>query len=111
MKRFGVTFGELEGLRVLRGPGFAVDEIGDVAFEIAMFVALGDVRALQNASGALFHAAVAGDCEFTRAVGTGDELPSGAAAELAIFEGHRIVVCEDRIRGRGRDSKRAVDDL
>ena len=45
---FGVAFGELEGLRVLRGPGFTVDEIGNVAFEVAMFVALGDVRALEH---------------------------------------------------------------
>ena len=82
---FGVTFGELEGLRVLRGPGFTVNEIGDVAFEVAMFVALGDVRAGDDPIGALFHAAVAGDGEFTLAVGTGNESPSGAAAELAIF--------------------------
>src|SRR5580692_76513 len=64
---FGVTFGELERLRVLGGPGFTVDEIGDVAFEVAMFVALGDVGALEDEIVASFHAAIAGDDEFTLA--------------------------------------------
>jgi hypothetical protein len=109
---FGVTLGELEGLRVLRGPGFTVGEVGDVAFEIAMLVALGNAGALQDAIGAVFHAAVAGDCEFAGAVGAGDEFVAGAAAELAIFEGQSLVPCvsvsEDRIRVRRGDSKRAL---
>src|SRR5580704_2535650 len=54
-----------------------------------MFVALGNVGAPQDEVGAVFHAAVAGDGEFTGAVGAGNEFVSGAAAELAIFEGHR----------------------
>ena len=85
----------------MRGPGFAVDEIGDVTFEVAVLVSLGDVGSAQNAIGAIFHAAIAGDGEFTGAVGAGNELPSGAAAELAIFEGHRSCrSSKDRIRGR-----------
>jgi hypothetical protein len=99
---FGVALGELERLRVLRGPGFAVGEIGDVAFEVAVFVAFGDAGALENASGAIFHAAIAGYGEFTGAVGTGNELPSGAAAELAIFEGHRGRVERQDTRATGR---------
>src|SRR5579863_1123433 len=106
-KSFGPIFGELEGLGVVGGPGFAVGEIGDVAFEVAMFIALGNVGARENAVGAVFHAAVAGDGEFTSAVGAGNQFVSGAAAELAIFEGHEFgSISKDRIRGRGGDGKR-----
>src|SRR5579872_3844543 len=99
---FGVALGEFERLRVLRGPGLAVGEISNVAFEIAVFIALGNPCTLEDATGAIFHAAVAGDGEFTSAVGAGDEFPSGAAAELAIFEGHRVRVEGQNTRARRR---------
>ena len=109
---FGVALGELEGLRVLRGPGFAVGEIGDVAFEVAVFVAFWDTRARDDETGALFHAAVAGDGEFTFAVGAGNEFVSGAAAELAIFEGLLVVVFRrTEYEGGEETASVAVDDL
>src|SRR5580698_5195445 len=85
---------------MLRRPGFAVGEIGDVTFEVAVFVALGNPCTLEDAAGAIFHAAVAGDSEFAGAVWAGNELPSGTAAELAIFEGHRVRVEEQNTGAR-----------
>lgn len=87
---FGVTLCQLKGLGVVRRPGFAVGEISDVALEVTMLVALGNVGAREDAVGTLFHAAVARDCEFTGAVGAGNQLVSGTAAELAIFEGQYL---------------------
>ena len=96
----------------MRGPGFAVDEIGDVTFEVAVFVALGDAGALENASGAVFHTAIAGDGEFTGAVWAGNELPSGAAAELAIFQGHVVVSRRTtEYEGVEETASGVVDDL
>ena len=78
-------FGLLQRLRVMSGPGLAVGEIGDEAFEIAMLVTLGDSRALHHPRGAIFRAAVAGGCHQAGAVRARHHLPSGAAAERAIL--------------------------
>src|ERR1700722_948351 len=69
---FGVALGELERLRVLCKPDFSVGQVGRVAFEVAVFVAFGDAGAGEDAVSAVFHAAVAGDGEFTGAVGAGN---------------------------------------
>ncbi len=70
---------------MLGGPNFSVGEIGNVAFKVAMFVALGDARAVHHKRGAFAGAAITGHREFSRAVGAGDKLPAGSLAELAIF--------------------------
>src|SRR5579863_8133147 len=79
----------LERLRVLRGPDFAVGEISDVAFEVAMLVAFGDASAVHHEGSAFAGAAIAGDGKFSGSVGAGDQLPAGSLAELAILERHR----------------------
>ena len=95
---------------MLRRPGLTVCQIRRVTFKVAVFVALRDACALKNASGAIFHAAIAGDGEFTGAVGAGNQLPSGAAAELAIFEGHRSCRTTE-YEGEEETASGGVDDL
>src|SRR5690349_19542359 len=66
-----------------------------------MLVALGNVRALDDAVGTLLHAAVATDGNFSGGVvGARNEFPAGAAAEWAVFKRHA-----ERIRSPARDGK------
>src|SRR4029077_16692400 len=62
--------------------------IGDVAFEIAMLVALRDPRAIHGQHSALTAAAVTRYSEFSRAIRTRDKLPSGSVTLLAILKRH-----------------------
>ncbi len=60
-----------------------------VTFKIAMLVAFGDVGALDDAFGAVLHAAVAGDGDCADGtIGPWDELPAGSFAERAILKRH-----------------------
>src|SRR5579862_4867913 len=74
--------------------------VGAVAFEVAVFVAFGDVGAFDDALGAVLHAAVAGYRHFAGSVEARDEFPAGAFAVRAILEGHG-----DSIRLRGWNGK------
>src|SRR5262245_60733160 len=82
------NFRTFQRLRVLRRPDFSVGEIGDVAFKIAMFVALGDPGAIHASRCAFPVAAVARHGKFSRTTFARDELPARSLAELAIFERH-----------------------
>jgi hypothetical protein len=75
-----------------------------------MFVALGDVSSRDDARGALFHAAIACDSNLTGAVVARDDSPSGAAAKLAIFEGHYFFPTTE-YGAVEKTASGAVDDL
>jgi hypothetical protein len=107
---FGPALGQLERRGVLRCPGFSVGEVGDVAFEIAMLVALRDVSSRDDARCAFLHAAIACDSDLTGTVGAEDDSPSGAAAELAIFQGHYFFPTTE-YEGVEKTASGAVDDL
>src|SRR5882724_2800011 len=79
----------LERLCMLCRPDFSIGEISDVTFKVAMLVALWDPRAIHGQRSAFAAAAVAGDGEFSRAIRSRDQLPSGSVAQLAILERHR----------------------
>src|ERR1700682_1113748 len=101
--------GLLHRLAVLRGPGLPVGKVGDVALEIAVLVALRDVDALHHASGALLHAAIAGDgYTSAQAISTWHELPAGSPAERAIFNRHQFELYRARPAPGGSESSQAA---
>src|ERR1700746_2452676 len=77
---------------MLRRPGLAVHEIGDVALEVTMLITLRYSRSLHHARGALFHAASASHGHVAAcAIGSWHQLPSRSSAKSAIFKRHVVV--------------------
>lgn len=76
-------------------------DVRAVTFKVAMLIALGNVRALDDALCALLHAAVAGDGNLARsAIWSRDKLPACSSAVGAILKRHA-----DSIRLRQRNGK------
>src|SRR5260370_10111837 len=77
---------------MLRCPGLAVREIGDVAVEVRMLITLRYSRSLHHPRGALFHAAIAGHGHVAAcAIASRHQLPSRSSAKSAIFKRHVVV--------------------
>ena len=84
-KSLGQEFGFFQRVGLLRRGA----DVRAVTFKIAVFIAFGNVGALDDAFGAVLHAAVAGDGDFAGgSIGAWNELPAGAFAERAILERH-----------------------
>jgi hypothetical protein len=81
----GEHFGSFEGRGVLR----VFADVGAVTFEIAMLVPLGNARAVNDARGAFFHAAIARSGHGPGGIRTRNHLPTGAAAKLTVLKSHR----------------------
>src|SRR5580700_4904269 len=84
-------------IRLLRGCA----DVRAVAFKITVLVALGDVRALDDALGTLLHPAIAGHGNFSRgSVGPRHKLPARSSAKRAILKRHTESIRSGRVHGK-----------
>src|SRR6267143_1358057 len=93
--------GLLQGLSLLRCVSFPVGEVRDVAFEIAVLIALRNPRAIHHPRRAILNPAIASHRHApARAIRTRHQLPSRPSAKRAILLRH-----SDSIRAQGAHGK------
>src|SRR5260370_27859062 len=74
---------------MLRSPGFSIGEVGNVTFEVAMFITLRDASAIHHPRGSFFHPAIASHRHIAaHAIASRHQLPSRTSAKRAIFKSH-----------------------
>src|SRR6266850_467584 len=100
-KSLGEQFRLFQRLRVLRHPRFSIREVRDIAFKIAMLVALRNPRAFPHSRRAIQHPAIASYRHSACcAIRTRHKFPTRPSAKRAILQRH-----SDSIRARNAHGK------